>query len=155
MERTLIIVKPDGVQRGLVAEILGRFERRGLKLVALKLIQIDRPLAEKHYAVHAGKFFFEELIGYITSGPVVVAILEGPAAIEVVRAMIGKTRPAEAAAGSIRGDFALAGLRNLVHASDSPENAAAEMALYFEDSEIVSYQREIDRWIYENLEREE
>src|SRR5262245_17518362 len=113
-ERTLIIVKPDGVQRGLAADILGRFERRGMKFVALKLMHIDRPLAERHYAVHQGKFFYEDLVNYITMSPVVIAVLEAPNAIEVVRAMIGKTRPNEAVGGTIRGDLALEGLRNLV-----------------------------------------
>jgi nucleoside-diphosphate kinase len=148
-ERTLIIVKPDGVQRGLVAELLGRFERRGLKIVGLKMIQLDRPLAERHYAVHQGKFFYDDLVAYITMSPVVVAVLEGPHAIEVVRAMLGKTRPYEAAPGTIRGDFALEGLRNLLHASDSPETAASEIALYFQDGELFSYQRDLDRWILE------
>ncbi|MGH2354274.1 MAG: nucleoside-diphosphate kinase, partial [Chloroflexota bacterium] len=131
MERTLIIVKPDGIQRGLTAEIIGRFERRGMKLVGLKMIQIDRALAETHYAVHRGKFFYDDLVNYITLSPVVVAVLEAPQAIEVVRAMIGKTRPNEAAGGTIRGDLALEGLRNLVHASDAPETATSEIALYF------------------------
>lgn len=153
MERTLIIVKPDGVQRGLVAEIIGRFERRGLKLAALKMIQIDRDLAERHYAVHKGKFFFEDLVAYITSGPVVVAVIEGPEAIGIVRAMIGKTRPAEAASGTIRGDLAVAGLRNLVHASDAPETALAEIDLYFGQGEVHSYARDVDRWVYEQIER--
>lgn len=148
-QRTLIIVKPDGVQRGLVAEILGRFERRGLKLVGLKLIRIDRPLAEQHYAVHREKPFFGDLISYITLSPVVVAVLEGPNAIEVVRAMIGKTRPHEAASGTIRGDFALMGLRNLVHASDAPDTAASEIALYFQEHELLSYERDVDRWVLE------
>ncbi len=148
-ERTLIIVKPDGVQRGLIAELLGRFERRGLKIVGLKMIQLDRPLAERHYAVHKGKFFYEDLVAYITMSPVVVAVLEGPHAIEVVRAMLGKTRPHEAAPGTIRGDLALEGLRNLLHASDSPETAASEIALYFQDGELFSYQRDLDRWILE------
>lgn len=149
VERTLIIVKPDGVQRGLTGEILGRFERRGLKFVGLKLIQIDRPLAEQHYAEHAGKSFYNDLVQYITSRPVVVAVLEGPNAIAVVRAMIGKTRPHEAASGTIRGDFALEGLRNLVHASDAPETAQKEIALYFKEGELLTYQRELDRWVLE------
>src|SRR3954469_1743779 len=148
-ERTLIIVKPDGVQRGLVADILGRFERRGMKLVGLKMIHIDRPLAEQHYAVHQGKFFYADLVSYITSSPVVVAVLEAPNAIEVVRAMIGKTRPHEAASGTIRGDLALAGLRNLVHASDAPETAASEIALYFQQDELLSFERDLDRWVLE------
>lgn len=146
-ERTLIIVKPDGVQRGLVSEILGRFERRGLKLAALKFMQIDRELAERHYAVHVGKFFYDELVAYITSGPVVVAVLEGPKVIEIVRSMIGKTRPNEAVGGTIRGDFAVEGLRNLIHASDSPETATEEIDLYFRDGEVVTYSRAIDHWV--------
>ena len=143
-ERTLIIVKPDGVQRGLVSEILGRFERRGLKIAALKFMQIDRELAERHYAVHVGKFFYDELVAYITSGPVVVAVLEGPKVIEIVRSMIGKTRPNEAVGGTIRGDFAVEGLRNLIHASDAPETATEEIDLYFRDGEVVTYSRAID-----------
>ena len=146
-ERTLIIVKPDGVQRGLVSEILGRFERRGLKIAALKLMQIDRELAERHYAVHVGKFFYDELVEYITSGPVVVAVLEGPKVIEIVRSMIGKTRPNEAVGGTIRGDFAVEGLRNLIHASDAPETATEEIGLYFRDGEVVTYTRAIDHWV--------
>ncbi len=147
VERTLIIVKPDGVQRGLVSEILGRFERRGLKLAALKFMEIDRELAERHYAVHVGKFFYDELVAYITSGPVVVAVLEGPKVIEIVRSMIGKTRPNEAVGGTIRGDFAVEGLRNLIHASDAPETASEEIALYFRDGEVVTYSRAIDFWV--------
>jgi len=146
-ERTLIIVKPDGVQRGLVSEILGRFERRGLKIAALKFMQIDRELAERHYAVHVGKFFYDELVAYITSGPVVVAVLEGPKVIEIVRSMIGKTRPNEAVGGTIRGDFAVEGLRNLIHASDAPETATEEIDLYFRDGEVVTYTRAIDHWV--------
>jgi nucleoside-diphosphate kinase len=149
VERTLIIVKPDGVQRALTGELLGRFEKRGLKLVGLKMIQIDRPLAERHYAVHREKPFFGELISYITISPVVVAILEGPRAIEIVRAMIGKTRPHEAASGTIRGDFAVEGLRNLVHASDAPDTAKSEIDLYFKAGEVLDYQRELDHWIRE------
>lgn len=148
-ERTLVIVKPDGVQRGLVGEILGRFERRGLKIVALKMLSVSRDLAERHYAVHQGKFFYEDLVRYISSSPVVACIIEGPHAISVVRAMVGATRPHEAAAGTIRGDLALAGLRNLIHASDAPETAQMEMDLWFRPDEIVDLPREIDRWVYE------
>lgn len=150
IERTLIIVKPDGVQRGLVSEILGRFERRGLKLVGLKLLQIDRALAERHYAVHAGKFFYDELVSYITSGPVVVGVLEGPKVIEIVRSMIGKTRPHEAIGGTIRGDLAVEGLRNLIHGSDAPETAAEEIALYFQEEQVLSYPRDNEAWITGN-----
>ena len=147
VERTLIIVKPDGVQRGLTAEILGRFERRGLKFVGLKLIQIDRALAETHYAVHRERPFFPELVEYISSSPVAVAVLEGPNAIEVVRAMIGKTRPHEAASGTIRGDFGADVSRNLIHGSDAPESAKSEIELYFKPEELVSYERGLDRWV--------
>jgi len=150
MERTLVIVKPDGVQRGLVGEILRRLEARGLKIIALKMVQVDRPFAERHYAVHKGKFFYEALVSYISSCPVVAAVIEGPQAISVVRAMVGATRPWEAASGTIRGDFALQGLRNLIHASDAPETAESEIALWFKPAEITPYPREIDRWIYES-----
>jgi len=149
MERTLVIVKPDGVQRGLVGEILRRLEARGLKIIALKMVQVDRPFAERHYAVHKGKFFYEALVSYISSCPVVAAVIEGPQAIGIVRAMVGATRPWEATAGTMRGDFALQGLRNLIHASDAPETAESEIALWFKPAEITPYPREIDRWVYE------
>lgn len=149
MERTLIIIKPDGVERLLVGSIITRFEQRGLKIAALKLMQVSDDLARKHYAVHEGKPFFEPLIQYITSAPVVVMVLEGPQAIQVARNTIGATRPAEAATGSIRGDFGLMVGRNLVHGSDSPENAATEIALWFGEGEVISYERAVDRWILE------
>ena len=146
-QRTLLLVKPDGVQRLLVGRVLTRFEERGLKLVGLKLVHVDRTLAEQHYAVHREKSFFTGLVEFITSGPLVVAALEGPNAIAIVRAMNGATRPHEAAPGSIRGDFAVETAQNLVHASDSEENAAAELALWFRPEELLSYEREIDRWV--------
>jgi len=149
MERTLVVIKPDGVQRYLVGEILRRFEARGLKLVGLKMLVVDRDMAERHYAVHRGKFFYEGLVSYITSGPVVAMVLEGPEAIAAVRLMVGKTRPYESPPGSIRGDFALTGLRNLIHASDAPETAATEIALWFRPEELHDYARDVDRWIYE------
>lgn len=149
MERTLIIIKPDGVERALIGPIITRFEQRGLKIVALKLMRVSPELARRHYAVHEGKPFFEPLIEYITSAPVVVMVLEGPQAIQVARNTIGATKPAEATAGSIRGDFGLMVGRNLVHGSDSPENAAAEIALWFDDSELITYERAVDRWILE------
>lgn len=149
MQQTLVIVKPDGVQRGLVGKILTRFEERGLKIVALKMLQVSRALAEKHYAAHQGKFFYEGLVNYIGSSPVVVMVLEGHEAIGVVRAMVGATRPWEAAAGTIRGDYALMGLRNLIHASDAPETAKAEIALWFAPEEVIAYTREMDRWVNE------
>jgi nucleoside-diphosphate kinase len=147
LERTLLLVKPDGVQRQLVGRVITRFEERGLKLVGLKLVQTSRELAETHYAVHRERPFFAGLVDFITSGPLVAAALEGPNAIAIVRAMNGATRPHEAAPGSIRGDFAVETAQNLVHASDSPENAAAELALWFAPGELLSYEREVDRWV--------
>lgn len=147
MERTLIIVKPDGVERGLVSEVLGRFEKRGLKLVALKLMQIDRSLAEQHYAEHQGKGFFEGLVEYITSGPVVVSVFEGPKAIDAVRKTVGATKPAEAEPGTIRGDLGITIGRNLVHASDSIESSDKEVKLFFGDEGLISYGRSLDEWI--------
>ncbi len=146
-QRTLLLVKPDGVQRQLVGRVITRFEERGLKIVGLKLVHVDRALAEEHYAVHSTKPFFRGLVDFITSGPLVAAALEGPNAIGIVRAMNGATRPHEAAPGSIRGDFAVETAQNLVHASDSPESAAAELALWFHPEELLDYDREIDRWV--------
>lgn len=146
-ERTLVLIKPDGVQRLLAGRILARYEERGLRLAGLKLMPVSRDLAERHYAVHSEKPFFRGLVDFITSGPVVAAILEGPNAIAVVRAMNGATRPHEAAPGTVRGDFALETAQNLVHASDSAETAAAEIDLWFTSSELVDYEREIDRWV--------
>jgi len=146
-QRTLVLIKPDGVQRMLVGRILARFEERGLKVVALKLMRVDRALAERHYAVHRGKPFFEGLLDFITSGPLVALALEGPNAITLVRSMVGATRPHEAAPGSIRGDLAVETAQNLVHASDGPETAAAELALWFSPDELVAYDREVDRWV--------
>jgi nucleoside-diphosphate kinase len=148
MERTLVIVKPDGVQRGLSSEVLGRIERRGLKLIGLKMMQIEHDLAQRHYAVHQGKPFYDSLVSYITSGPVVVAAFEGPSAIEAVDKTVGGTNPAQAAAGTIRGDFGVTIDRNLVHRSDSVDNGAQEVALFFGDHELMSYGRDIDRWIF-------
>ncbi len=149
MQQTLVIVKPDGVQRGLVGKILTRFEERGLKIVGMKFMTVSRDLAEKHYAVHKGKFFYEGLVSYIISSPVVAMVLEGHEAIGVVRAMVGATRPWEAAAGTIRGDYALMGLRNLIHASDAPETAANEIALWFRPEEVQTWPRDLDRWVNE------
>ncbi len=146
-QRTLLLVKPDGVQRQLVGRVLARFEERGLKIVGLKLVQVDRSLAERHYAVHRDKPFFAGLVEFITSGPLVAAALEGPNAIAIVRAMNGATRPHEAEPGSIRGDFAVETAQNLVHASDSEETAASELALWFAPGELLDYEREIDRWV--------
>lgn len=149
MERTLVIIKPDAVQRGLIGEITMRLERRGLKLVAMKMMQISKELAEKHYAVHLGKPFYEGLIKYITSNPVVVMAVEGKQAIDIVRKTMGVTDPALAAPGTIRADLALEIGRNLVHGSDGPETATFELALFFRDNEMLSWERDTDRWIFE------
>ena len=145
-DRTLVLVKPDGVQRLLTGRIVSRFEERGLKIVGLKLVQVDRGLAERHYAIHREKPFFGGLVDFITSSPLVAMVLEGPNAIAVVRSMVGATRPHEAAPGTIRGDFALETAQNLVHASDGPDTAVSEIALWFGADELVSYERDIDRW---------
>ncbi len=149
MERTLVLIKPDGVQRGLIGPILARLEARGLKLVGLKLVAVSQGLAERHYAIHQGKPFYEGLISYITSSPVVAAVFEGSHAVAVVRSSVGATNAAQAAPGTIRGDFALEIGRNLIHASDAPETAEAEVALWFAPSDLVSWQRANDRWIFE------
>ena len=149
MERTLVIIKPDAVQRGLIGEIITRFERRGLRLAGMKLIHIDESLAQRHYAIHKGKPFYEPLIRYITSGPVVVMVLEGNDAINIARRTMGATKPAEAAPGTIRADFGLEIGRNLVHGSDGPETAAFEVPLFFTEDELLSYERDTDRWIFE------
>ena len=149
MEQTFVIVKPDAVQRGLIGQIIDRFERRGLKIVAMKLVQVSDELARQHYAVHEGKPFFEPLIDYITSAPVVVMVVEGPNAIQVTRNTMGATNPVNAAPGTIRADYGLEIGRNMVHGSDGPETAAAEIALWFDQSEILRYERDVDRWILE------
>ena len=145
-ERTLVLVKPDGVQRLLAGRIIARFEERGLKIVGLKLIHVDRELAERHYAVHRERPFFGGLVEFITSSPLVAMALEGPNAIAIVRTMVGATRPHEAAPGTIRGDLALETAQNLIHASDGPETAVSELQLWFRADELVDYEREIDRW---------
>lgn len=149
MERTLVIIKPDAVQRGLIGEIILRLERRGLRIAGMKLLQVSDELARKHYAVHEGKPFFPGLIQFITSGPVAVMALEGKDAIAVTRATMGTTAPGKAAPGSIRADFGMEIGYNLVHGSDGPETAAQELALWFSEEELISYQRAIDAWIYE------
>ncbi len=146
-ERTLVLIKPDGVQRLLAGRILGRYEERGLKLVGLKLVLVSRELAERHYAVHREKPFFGSLVEFIVSGPLVAAVLEGPNAIAVVRAMNGATRPHDAVPGTVRGDFALETGQNLVHASDGAETATDEIALWFSADELLDYRREVDRWV--------
>lgn len=149
MERTLIIIKPDAVQRGLIGEIIRRFEQRGLRIVAMKMMQVTPELAERLYAVHKGKSFYPGLIRYITSAPVVVMVPEGTGAMEIVRRTMGATNPAEATPGTIRADFGMEVGRNLVHGSDSPETAAFEIPLFFAEDEILSYSRATDPWIFE------
>ena len=149
MERTLILVKPDGVQRGLAGEIISRLERRGLRIVAVKMMKVSTALAKKHYGEHAAKPFFPGLVEYITSGPIVAAVLEGTRAVDVVRKTMGKTNPADAEPGTIRGDLALEMGRNLIHGSDSRESAKREIALFFGDGGVFKYERSVDPWIYE------
>ena len=149
MERTLVLVKPDGVQRGLIGEVIGRLENRGLRLVAAKFIQVSQELAETHYAIHKGKPFYNGLIEYITSAPVMAMALEGPNAVAAIRQTMGATRPTEAAPGSIRHDFALEVGRNLTHASDSVENGEIEVALWFSPAELVDWKRDSDLWIFD------
>lgn len=148
-ERTLVIAKPDAVQRGLVGEIVGRYERRGLKIAAMKFEQVSRQTAERHYGEHKGKPFYEGLVGYITSAPSVLMVIEGPDAVGIVRKMNGATKPAEAEPGTIRADFGLTIGRNLVHASDSVESAEREVGIFFGDGGIVDYSRAVDAWIVE------
>jgi nucleoside-diphosphate kinase len=148
-ERTLVLLKPDAVQRGLIGPILTRFEQRGLKIVALKLLQVTPELAARHYAVHEGKPFYAPLVEFITSGPLVAVVIQGKKAIEVVRATMGATNPADADSGTIRADFGLEIGRNLVHGSDGAETAAYEIPLFFSGDEILEYERDTDRWISE------
>jgi nucleoside-diphosphate kinase len=149
MEKTLVLVKPDGVQRGLIGEVIIRLERRGLKLVAAKFLSVSQDLARTHYAIHEGKSFYESLIRYITSAPVMAMVWEGMNAVAAVRQTMGSTRPIEAAPGSIRHDFALDVGRNLTHASDTPENAEKEIDLWFKSEELVTWDRALDSWIRE------
>jgi nucleoside-diphosphate kinase len=150
VERTLVLVKPDGVQRGLIGEVISRLEGRGLRLVAAKFMWVDRQLAETHYSVHEGKPFYAGLIEYITSAPVMAMVWEGPSAVAAVRQTMGATRPTEAAPGSLRHDLALEVGRNLTHASDEPSNAEKEVALWFKPAELVEWQRDMDRWVFES-----
>jgi nucleoside-diphosphate kinase len=149
MEQTLILVKPDGVQRGLVGEIIGRFERRGLKLIGLKFLQLSPEMAAEHYAVHRERPFYQSLVTYIISGPVVAMVWEGKDAINAARATMGVTNPVAAAPGTIRGDMGMEIGRNLVHGSDGPETAAREVALFFAAEELVSWMRVTDPWVRE------
>lgn len=150
MERSLVLVKPDGVQRGLIGEVVARLERRGLRLIAAKFLRVSSQLAEAHYAEHKGKQFYTSLIEYITSAPVMAMAWEGPEAVAAIRQTIGSTKPTEAAPGTLRHDFALQIGRNLAHASDKPERGEQEVALWFKPEELVAWEREADRWIFEN-----
>lgn len=147
MERTFVMVKPDGVQRGLIGEIIQRFELKGLKLVGAKLMSVSVDLAERHYAEHKEKSFFGELVSFITSSPVFAFVLEGNQAIGIARSMMGKTNPVDAQPGTIRGDFGISMGMNLIHGSDSPESAAREIALWFNDQELLTYDKAIEKWI--------
>ena len=149
MERTYLMVKPDGVQRGLVGEIVSRFEKRGLKLVAAKLMIIPKEVAENHYGEHKGKPFFPSLISYITSGPVFAMVWEGENAVTICRNMMGKTKPLESAPGTIRGDYCLVTGLNIIHGSDSLESAAREIGIFFKPEELVEYTKDSDKWLYE------
>ena len=149
MEKTLVLLKPDAVQRGLCGEIIGRLERTGLKIVGMKLMQVSDELANRHYGEHVGKPFFDGLVGFITSGPIVAMAFEGNNAVSIVRKTMGATNPADSPPGSIRGDFGVDIGRNLVHGSDSPESAARELSLFFSEDELLSYGRATDSWITE------
>ena len=148
LERTLVVAKPDAIQRGYLGEIITRFERRGLRMISAKFIQINRDFAEKHYFIHKGKPFYEGLVNYIISAPVLAMIWEGENAISAIRQTVGSTNPLEAAPGTIRHDFSLLTSRNLIHASDSPENAEKEITLWFDPSELFSWNQSNESWIY-------
>ncbi|HID44076.1 MAG TPA: nucleoside-diphosphate kinase [Archaeoglobaceae archaeon] len=149
MERTFVMIKPDAVQRGIAGEIIARLERKGLKIVGMKMLHVDRELAEKHYAEHSEKPFFRHLVNYITSSPAIAMVLEGKNAVSTVRTLVGATNPAEASPGTIRGDFGLETGRNVIHASDSNQSADREIGLFFNESEIFEYSRIDENWIYE------
>ncbi len=150
MQRTLVLVKPDAVQRGLAGEVISRLERKGLKIVGAKMMRVDESLARRHYEAHLDRPFFPSLLAFITSSPIVALALEGPDAIDITRGVMGATNPLEATPGSIRGDLALSVGPNLIHGSDSEEAAARELALFFADGELFDYERDMDRWIIES-----
>jgi nucleoside-diphosphate kinase len=150
VQRTFVAIKPDGVERGLIGEVVSRFERRGLKIVAMKMLKVPREMAETHYGEHKGKGFYEGLVGFITSSPIVAMVLEGKDAVALARQVIGSTSPAAAAPGTIRGDLAIEIGRNVVHGSDSPESAKREIGIFFKDNEqLGKWDRTIDKWISE------
>lgn len=148
MEKTFLMVKPDGVQRGLVGDIVARFEKKGFQLIGAKLMQIPTSLAEKHYGEHKGKPFYDELVSFITSGPVFAMVWQGENVIASARQMMGSTNPKDALPGTIRGDFGLTVGKNVIHGSDSPESAEREIALFFNENELTEYTKLIDEWIY-------
>ena len=148
MERSLVLIKPDAMQRALAGQIISRLERKGLKIIAVKMLHMDRNLARRHYAIHEGKAFFDDLVSFITSSPLIAIVFQGENAVQIIRQMMGETDPAKAASGTIRGDFGIDVGHNLVHGSDSPENASKEIDLFFSAEEIFDYDREVDTWIY-------
>jgi nucleoside-diphosphate kinase len=148
MERSLVLVKPDAVQRALAGQIISRLEMKGLKIVAMKMLHMDKNLAQRHYAIHEGKAFYDDLVSFITSSPVIAIVFQGENAIQIIRQMMGETDPAKAPSGTIRGDFGIDVGHNLVHGSDSPENACGEIELFFSAEEISDYDRELDTWVY-------
>jgi nucleoside-diphosphate kinase len=147
-ERSLVLIKPDAMQRGLAGEIISRLERKGLKIVAMKMLHMDKNLAQRHYAIHKEKAFFDDLVNFITSSPIIAIVFQGKNAVEIIRQMMGETDPAKAQGGTIRGDFGIDIGHNLVHGSDSLENASKEIDLFFSEEEIFNYDRELDMWIY-------
>lgn len=150
MQRTLVLAKPDAVQRGLIGELVSRIERRGLRIVGMKMMRVSEDMGRRHYAAHVDKPFFPGLLKFITSGPIVAIVVEGPNAVELVRNLMGATNPKNAAPGTVRGDLAVSVGPNLIHGSDSPESAEREVALFFAKSEILDYPRDIDRWVIES-----
>ena len=147
IEKTLVLVKPDAVQRALAGTIISRLEVRGLRIVAMKMLQVSREMAMRHYGVHQGKPFFDGLVDFITSSPIIAMVLEGPEAVEMVRGAMGSTNPLQAQPGTIRGDLATDIGYNLIHGSDSPETAAQEISLFFSPEEVLDYKRDVDRWV--------
>jgi nucleoside-diphosphate kinase len=148
MEKSLVLIKPDAIQRGLAGKIISRLEEKGLKIVAMKMLQIDRDLAQRHYAVHKGKAFFDDLVNFITSSPIIAAVFQGRNAVEIIRQVMGETDPAKAHSGTIRGDFGIDIGYNLIHGSDSLDNASKEIELFFKKEEILNYNRELDTWLH-------
>jgi nucleoside-diphosphate kinase len=148
MERSLVLIKPDAIQRGLAGEIISRLEKKGLKIAAMKMLYMDKDLAQRHYAIHKAKAFFDDLVNFITSSPLIAIVFQGKNAVETIRQMMGETDPAKAHSGTIRGDFGIDIGHNLVHGSDSLENAVKEIDLFFSEGEIFNYDRELDTWIY-------